>query len=261
MNQRKDFSQHFLQNGKIIKEKTQEKKSMDPNIPLTRDEMIKKYKDDFIYVFDFLDFKERIIFSGIHKGYKKERLYLLNTKREEVIASLELKENETLDNRIKEFKLIFPISEYNKPFEKFTVKKSSVSAILSLNKITYYKIFNETSLSDELRNIYVIFRILFILMGEIKIAEIKDDSKFWLKCTDYLKCNGIDKIGSFILEKSKDFDFSHKTIYFINQLLCGIKPIMNPSFFSQISGTAGMLIFIIKEALEFCWFLSLKERR
>ena len=91
MNQRKDFSQHFLQNGKIIKEKTQEKKSMDPNIPLTRDEMIKKYKDDFIYVFDFLDFKERIIFSGIHKGYKKERLYLLNTKREEVISSLELK--------------------------------------------------------------------------------------------------------------------------------------------------------------------------
>ena len=96
-------------------------------------------------------------------------------------------------------------------------------------------------------------------MGKRKIAEIKDNYKFWIRCKDYLKCNGIDKIGSFILEKSKDFDFSHKTIYLINKLLCGIKPNINASYFSKISGTIGMLIFIVKDALEFCGVLCSKK--
>ena len=54
--------------------------------PLTKDKMLKKYKDYFLHIFDFLDFKEQIILSGINKVFIKERIYLLNTKREEAIA-------------------------------------------------------------------------------------------------------------------------------------------------------------------------------
>ena len=259
MNQSLNFSQSFLQSRSILGEKTQEKISRDPNIPLTKDEIIKKYKNYFIYVFDFLDFKERIIFTGIHRGYKNERLYLFNTKREEAIASLELKEKETLDDRINQFKLSIPSDDYTKPFGKFTVAKSSSSATLSLNKPTFYKLFNETNLSIKLNDVYIVFRALFILMGETKIAEVEDDSQFWIKCTEYLKRDGIDKVGSFILEKSKNFDFSHKTIYLLNKLLVGIKPNINASYFSKISGTTGMVIFIVKDALEFCGVLVSKK--
>jgi hypothetical protein len=254
-----NFSQSFLQSRSILGEIPEKKIPRDPNIPLTKDEIIKKYKNYFIYVFDFLDFKERIIFTGIHKGYKNERIYLLNTKREEAIASLELKEKETIDDRLNQFKLSYSSSEYTKPFGKFMVSKSASSATLSLNKPTFYKMFNETALSIKLSDAYVVFRTLFILMGEIKIAEIEDDSQFWIKCTEYLKKDGIDKIGSLILEESKNFDFSHQTIYLLNKLLVGIKPNINASYFSKISGTTGMLIFIVREALEYCGVLVTKK--
>ena len=61
------------------------------------------------------------------------------------------------------------------------------------------------------------------------------------------------------MEKSKNFDFSHKTIYLLNKLLVGIKPNINASYFSKISGTTGMVIFIVKDALEFCGVLVSKK--
>ena len=67
--------------------------------------------------------------------------------------------------------------------------------------------------------------------------------------------NGKNKIGSFIFEKSKSFDFSHKNIYTLNKLLVGIKPKLNPGSFSKISGTTGLLIFIVRDALEFAGVL------
>jgi len=259
MNQSMDFSQSFIQSRSILGENPQEKIARDPNIPLTLDQMIKKYKNYFIYIFDFLDFNDRIQFSGIHKGFKNERIYLLNTKREEAVISLELKERETIDDRLNKFKLNYSSSEYTKPLGTFVIPKSSVSAILSLNKPTFSSIFKQKVLDIKLSGIYIVYRLLFVFMQETKIAEIVDDGEFWEKCIEFLNSNGKEKIGSFILEKSKDFDFSHKTIYLLNRLLVGIKPNINPGFFSKISGTTGMLIFIIKDALEFCGVLVSKK--
>ena len=259
MNQSMSFSQSFLQSRSILGEHTKEKIARDPNAPLTLDEIIKKYKNDFIYIFDFLDFKDRIQFSGIHKGFKNERIYLLNTKREEAIASLELKERETINDRLNKFKLDYSSNEYTKPLGTFTLAKNSVSTTLCLDKPTFSSLFKQAVLDIKLSDIYIVYRVLFVFMGETKIAEIVEDGEFWKKCIEYLNNNGKEKIGSFILAKSKDFDFSHKTIYLLNKLLIGIKPNINPAFFSKISGTTGMLIFLIKDALEFCGVLVAKK--
>ena len=255
INQNMSFSQSFLQSRSILGETPQEKIVRDPNAPLTRDEIIKKYKNYFIYVFDFLDFKERIMFSGVHKGFKNERIYLLNTKREEAIASLELKERETLNDRINKFMTTYSKSEYTKPLGKFTVARNSATALLSIDKEMFSKIFKQKVLDIKLSDIYIVYRALFVLIGEEKIAEIVDDGEFWIKCTEYLNTNGKNKIGSFILEKSKNFDFSHKSIYLLNKLLVGIKPKFNPASFSKINGTTGLVIFIIKDALEYAGIL------
>ena len=70
-------------------------------------------------------------------------------------------------------------------------------------------------------------------MGETKIAEIVDDNKFQEKYIEYLNNNGKNKIGSFIFE------------------IVGIKHKLNPGPFSKISGTSGLLIFIVRDVLEF----------
>ena len=255
INQNMSFSQSFLQSRSFLEDKPTEKIARDPNTPLTKDEIIKKYKNYFIYVFDFLEFKERIQFSGIHRGFKNERIYLFNSKREEAISSLELKERETLDDRINKFKLNFKSDVYKKPLDKFNPGKSSVNAVISLDKDMFSKLFKQKVLDIKLSDIYIVYRVLFALMGETKIAEIVDDNEFWEKCIEYLNNNGKNKIGSFIFEKSKSFDFSHKNIYTLNKLLVGIKPKLNPGSFSKISGTTGLLIFIVRDALEFAGVL------
>ena len=255
LNQNLSSSQNFLENNSIEDENSEEKMNKDPNASLSLDQMIKEYKDYFLYIFDFLEFKDQIQFSGIHKGFNIERIYLLNTKREVAIASLELKESETLDDRIKKFELNNPPEEYNKPFDNFNVSRYSKSAVLNLDKAKFSELFQEKFLDIKFNDIYIIYRILFILIKETKIGEIEDDVEFWQKCTEYLNFNGKGKIGSFILEKSKDFDFSHKSIYLLNKLLVGKKKKIRPSFFSQISGTTGFLSFIITDALEFCGVL------
>jgi hypothetical protein len=119
----------------------------------------------------------------------------------------------------------------------------------------FSKLFKQKVLDIKLSDIYIVYRVLFALMGETKIAEIVDDNEFWEKCIEYLNNNGKNKIGSFIYEKSKSFDFSHKNIYTLNKLLVGIKPKLNPGSFSKISGTTGLLIFIVRDALEFAGVL------
>ena len=259
INQSMSFSQSFLNSRSILGEKPLEKLNRDPNAPLTKDDMLKKYKNHFIYIFDFLDFKDRVMFSGIHKGFKNERIYLLNTKREEAIASLELNERETITDRLNKFMSSYSSSEYTQPLGPFTPARNSANAILSIDKPAFNKIFTQKILDIKLSQIYIVYRVLFVLLGEQKIAEIIDDGEFWVKCIEYLNEKSNNKIGSFILEKSKSFDFSKNSIYLINKLLVGIKPNFTTAHFSKINGPTGLVLFIIRDALEYAGIIVTKK--
>jgi hypothetical protein len=251
------FSQSFLLSKSMVDEPLPKLPPRDPNKPLTMDEILKDYKNYFIYVLDFLNLNEKIAFTGIHRGFKTERAYLFNMKREEVISSLELKDKETIEARIDKFKSKQEkdMSVLTKPFAEFVPSKSSSNTVRLLDNPLYSKLFKTPILDDNLNDIYIIYRLLFVLLGEHEIADIMDDRLFWVKSTEYLIKKSDGKIGTFILEKSKNFDFSHQSIYLMNRLLVGIKPKFIPTTFTKISGTTGLLFFLIKECLEYCGVL------
>ena len=231
--------------------------SRDPNKPLTLDEIIKDYKNAFIYILDFLNLKEKIAFTGIHRGFRIEREYLFNMKREEVISSLELKDRENIEDRIDKFKSRYEwnMSVLTEPFNEFSPSKSSINSVRLLDNPLYSKLFKTPILDDNLNDIYIIYRLLFVLLGENEIADIRNDKLFWTKCTNYLNSKSNGKIGTFIIEKSKNFNFSHQSIYLMNKLLVGIKPKFIPTTFTKVSGITGLLFFLIKECLEYCGVL------
>ena len=176
-------------------------------------------------------------------------------KREEAISSLELRDRETLDDRIIKYKLKYSQKDLTKPFTEFTIAKASIKTVVLLDQDLYSKLFKTPVLDENLNDIYIIYRLLFVLLGEREIADIMDDKLFWLKCTEYLMTKSNGKVGSYIVERAKSFDFSHKSIYLMNRLLVGIKPKIIPTTFSKISGTTGLLFFLIKDALEYCGIL------
>ena len=79
--------------------------------------------------------------------------------------------------------------------------------------------FKTPILDDNLSDIYIIYRLLFVLLGEHEIADIMDDRLL------------------------------------MNRLLVGIKPKIVPTTFTKISGTTGLLFFLIKDSLEYCGVL------
>ena len=226
--------------------------SRDPNAPFTIENALKFDKTQYLGIIDFLDFGEKMQFTGISRGFINERIYLLNTKREEIIKSMDLSSNETIDDLIMKIRLKHSNDELSKSFAKFQIARGGAKAVELLNNDLYAKLFKKPMLEKNVDDICTAYRVLLALFGEFKIATIPGNQLFWIKCTEYLIGNANGKIGTFILKKMEDITFEHKKIYLVNKLLYKMKSKINANYFSKICGTTGLLIFVIRDVLEYC---------
>ena len=226
--------------------------SRSPDAPFTIEDTLKFEKTQCLGILDFLNFEEKIQFTGINRGFILERIYLLNNKREDLIRSMDLSQRETVDDLITQIRLKYSNAELSKNLVEFQASKGGIKAVELLNNDLYSKLFKKPILEKNAEELCVIYRVLLALFGEYKIATILGDQLFWIKCTEYLINNSNGKIGTFIVDKFKDITFEHKKIFLLNKILVGIKKNINPTYYSKICGTTGLLIFIIKDALEYC---------
>ena len=224
----------------------------DPDAPFSIENVLKFDKNQCLCILDFLNFQEKFQFTGINRGFNIERIYLLNNKREEMIRSLELSPRETIDDLIMKTRLQYSNEELSKSFVEYQIPRGGAKAVELLNNDLYSKLFKKPILEKNAEEICTVYRVLFALFGEFEIANIYGDKSFWIKCTEYMIKNSNGKIGTFILEKMKGITFEHQKIFLLNKLLVGMKKKINPNYFSKICGTTGLLIFLIKETLEYC---------
>ena len=226
--------------------------SKEPNLPFSIENTLKYEKITCLGILDFLNFQEKMEFTGITRAFNIERISLLNYKRENYIRSLELSNRESIDDLIMKVRLKYSKEELSKPFKEFEISRGPAKAVELLNNDLYSKLFKKDFIEKNEEEICNIYRIVFILFDETEIANISNDKIFWKKCTEYLSQNSNGKIGTFILEKFKNIIINHKKIFLLNKLLIGMKKRIIPTYFSKICGTTGLLIFLIKDVLEFC---------
>jgi hypothetical protein len=60
------------------------------------------------------------------------------------------------------------------------------------------------------------------------------------------------RLGSFLVSQVQYFCFSINNVYKLKQLIQPIKHKILPSYFSRICGTTSLIIFLLKDALEYC---------
>ena len=89
-------------------------------------------------------------------------------------------------------------------------------------------------------------------MGQYNISNISLDRLFWVKFTEYLNSNSEGKIGDFIIKKIEECDYSHKVILLIEKMIKGKKEEIIPSNYTKICSSTGLLIFLIRELMEYC---------
>ena len=218
---------------------------------------IDSIKDNSVILYNilqFLSFKNKLCFLSINKLLSKERINLLINKREEINLILQLKENETIDDKIKNIKNNFDYNNKKDPLVKeFKLTKYCIDNLKKLNDPQYIKLFKDNQINNnKITEINIIYRILLLFLGEKAIVEISDDNLFWKKCCKYLKDKGDAKIGNFIITKSNNFCFDHQTINLIEFILIGNKNNILNGYYEKLCKTTGLIIPLIKEALEYC---------
>ena len=234
--------------------------SKEPDIPFSIENVLKFEKNKCLGILNYLNFQEKLEFTGIHRGFNIERISLLNYKREEIILSLELSKRETLNDLILKVRLNYSNEELLKSFNQFIVSTGPAKAVELLNNELYSKLFRKNHLEKKQEEIIIIYRTLFALFGEYDIVNITNNDLFWKKCIEYLAQKSNGKIGTLILEKISNTNFDHKKILLLNKLLIGMKKKILPNFYSKICGTTGLLIFIIKDALEYCGVIQNEKK-
>ena len=204
-------------------------------------------------LFEFLSLNGCLEFTSISKKIKRQRIYIFNLQKKIILNNIGIKDESNLDKNIKEYEEKYSKDELNEPYIEFHLSRGAARAVQLLNNNTYSKIFRRPVLDSNLSQIYIAYKILLVFLGEINIAKISENKIFWVKCTEYLNSNSENgKIGDYIMNKFEKYNCDCKTIYYIEKLLEGKKDNISPSNFSKICGSTGLLIFLIKELLEYC---------
>ena len=214
----------------------------------------------FENILSYLSLKDKNNLILSSKTFKQYHIERLNKIKNVILKISNIEEGKTIEDKIKEYKSKYSEEELNKTYTEFQMSKGTIKAIELLNNEDYTKIFHQNFLENELNEIYIVYRCFCYLINEREIAEIKNDRKFWIKFCEFFNNKSKGKKGDFIKELSKNFNFDDKNTLLIEELVSNIKNQIVPSYYSKICATTGLIIFLIKDALEYNGILAFNKK-
>lgn len=195
-----------------------------------------------IYIFLFLDINTLINLKNVSKKFHKLVIpYIVKLLKEEKNKLLEIK-----------LSLDFTTTPERESIENIVLSKSTKKATQLLNESLLNHLFKDNKFPSD--DIILIYRIYFQLINHpySKIAK-SDIFKFWEKCKLYFTSEQNGKTGDILLSiiNNKTIDFSKNNLYQIHMLTKDNYKKIFPNYFSNICGTTGLFVFVIKDILEF----------
>jgi len=156
--------------------------------------------------------------------------------------------------KIKYFKDKYTEDELTKDLCPFNLTKGAVKAIELLNTQIYTKIFNTNTLPND--DILFAYKLYFRLINNEEIVKLYGID-FWIKCCNFFIRD--EKTGDIITNNIKLFNFSNDNIYKLSKLVANKEKLITPNYYSKTCTTTGLVIFILKDALEYIGIISDKR--
>ena len=208
----------------------------------------------------FLDKKSKINFLTISKKLIRPLTYYLDDLYTNILKMNKIEISNTIESQINNIKNKYGEDVLNSPRHAFTLSKGSSKALDLLNADKYNNIFRKKKLDPPLNEIILIYRIFFQLIDKEEFVVIESDKKFWEKTRNFILENNEGKTGTFLKEYISEFDFTSKNIYKIKKLVYGKEDKLKPLLYENICKTTGLVIFIIKDSLEYCGLLKNEQK-
>ena len=218
-------------------------------------EIFKKEKKILKNILKYLTENDLIFFYSLNNYFNKERIAYFDNKKEDLLSILNLKKEETIENKINEIK-----KEFNKEkllqIKKFQLSENLQEKIKLINTKEFLDKLINREMNNICGNIITIYKIFFVFVGEEKIYDTLNADIFWKKCYNYFneKCKG--NIGNFILNKIQLFNFKSKEFNKIRNLLKENKN----EIINEISDSENCLMSLIKELFEYFGIIFSKDK-
>ena len=219
----------------------------------------KKNKKLLKNILTYLKEFEIIIFTSCNNYLNKERISFLDNKKEELLQSLNLSKDETMEEKINKIKGEYSEDELTNPPIKFALSDEVKNKINELNKNENIEIYkSELDKNNKDMNIIIIIhRILLVFLSQEEIYSISSDNIFWKKCGEFLLRNSNGKIGDYILQKVEEFIFTSKSVNKIENIIKDNKE----NIINEIENNSNIILIpLIKEALEYCGIIFSKSK-
>ena len=218
-------------------------------------DIFKKEKKILKNILKYLTENDLIFFYSLNNYFNKERIAYFDNKKEDLLSILNLKKEETIENKINEIK-----KEFNKEkllqIKKFEISENLKEKIKLINTREFLNEILNREMNNISGNIITIYKIFFVFFGEEKIYSTLNADIFWKKCYNYFneKCKG--NIGNFILNKIQLFNFKSKEFNKIRNLLKENKN----EIINEISDSENCLMSLIKELFEYFGIIFSKDK-
>ena len=205
-----------------------------------------------LLICSFLEQNSKINFLSCSKCLLNQRANVLDNIYHNILNLHKIDYKNSIEDQINNIKSKYAKEDIDSQNNDFSLSQSSTKALKLLNDDNYNKIFRTKKLEPPLNEILLIYRIFFQLIGKEELVNIESDKKFWQKTRTYILSNNNDETGSFFEKCIPEFDFSPKNIYQIKKLINGKEDKLKPLIYENICKTTGLVIFIIKDSLEYC---------
>jgi len=223
-------------------------------------------EDVLISISNYLDTKTKYNLFSCKKKYLKYLYQILNDKYTEFKEKNKINPNSnTLKEKINEIKEKYSEDDLNLNNTKFILSRGTLKALEILNKDEkehekFFDIKNYNLFSDD---IYIVYQIIFQLIESNDVKNSSGKKEFFEKMGEfiYYHINENNKIGDIFKNMVKEFQFNKENIYKIKNIIKGKEEKLKPLNYSQICKTTGLVIFLVKDILEYLGLNSKENKK
>ena len=223
-------------------------------------------EDVLICISNYLDIKTKYNLFSCKKKYLKYLYQVLNDKYTEFKEKNKINPNSnTLKEKINEIKEKYSEDDLNLNNTKFILSRGTLKALEILNKdeIEHEKFFDIKNYNLFSDDIYIVYQIIFQLIDNNDIKNSSGKKEFFEKMGEfiYYHINENNKIGDIFKNMVKEFQFNKENIYKIKNIIKGKEEKLKPLNYSQICKTTGLVIFLVKDILEYLGLNSKENKK
>ncbi len=126
-----------------------------------------------------------------------------------------------------------------------------------LNDNLYNKLFLENTVPND--DILIVYMIYFQIIKHPIIKYLGNKPRFWKETCNYFLSESNIKTGYLLENSLKSPDVSNENLYKIYKILDNNSNKITPNYFSKICGTTGLIVFFVKDFLDYIAIIGDKK--